>query len=95
MLSIKIEVYILTDLKSCYDYQLLNLTSIIEELTSMERAPVKLFIKVLLRFKRYICTGFGISNRYFGRPNDQTGRIEQGIKLSEDTYNDKFYFTIK
>jgi len=95
ILSTDIIIHNLTNLKSYYDRQLPNLVSIIEESTSIERAPIKLFTKVLPRFKRYICTGYRISSRYYGRPTDPTGRMGQSMKLSGDTCRDKSYFIIK
>ena len=66
MLTGESSTYNLTDLQSCYNRYLLNFASIIEELIGIERAPIKLFTKVLLVFKHYICTGYSISTDYYG-----------------------------
>ena len=85
----------MTDLWSYYDCQLLNFTSIIEELISIERQSIKLFTKVLPVFKYFISTGFGISKTFYGGQSDSTGRTEQGIKLSKDVCRNKSSLVIK
>ena len=63
-------VYNLTDLKACYNRQLLDIISIVEELTGIERELVKLFAKVLLRMKHFISIRFGISNIFYRGSNN-------------------------
>ena len=95
ILSDKPHVHNLTDLQACYDRQLPNYASIIEELVGIERSPIKLFTKVLPILKHYIYTGYGISNQFYSHKIDPVSGIGQGIKLSEDLYWDKSYLIIK
>ena len=54
--------YNLTDLKAYYDRELLEIISIVEESTGIEREPVKLFVKILPKMQYFMSTGFGMSN---------------------------------
>jgi len=50
LLSLKPTIYNLTDLKSCYNRQLLNIERIVEESVSRNRQAMKLFIKIIPYF---------------------------------------------
>ena len=67
-------VHNLTDIKAWYDHQLENLGSIIEELVSIEHEPIRLFIKVLPRFKYFIYTRYRISKTYYDGLNNLASR---------------------
>ena len=75
MLTNQTAIHNLTNLKACYNRQLPNIASIIEESTGIEWNPIKLFIKVISWFKRYVYTSFGISSDFYGELSDKTGRI--------------------
>ena len=52
----------MTDLEACYDRQLPNIASILQESMGVERKAIKLLTKVIPIFKYYICTIYGVSN---------------------------------
>ena len=54
-------VYNISDLKACYDRQLLNIGCIVQEAVRVDRQVVKVFAKILPIMKYYICIDFGIS----------------------------------
>ena len=61
ILSMKLTIYILTDLQLCYDRQLANIGGIVKESVGKNRKAMKLFIKTMPNFNYNICTGYGIS----------------------------------
>ena len=54
-------IHIITDLESCYDRQLANLVSMVEESVGIDRNGVKLIAKVLPVLQYHVYTRFGIS----------------------------------
>ena len=66
LLTMKVTVYNLTNLKSCYNRQLANVGSMVEESVGRNRKAMMLFTKIIPIFKYYIYTGFGISNKSYG-----------------------------
>ena len=66
MISGKETIYAITDLQACYDRQLAEIGSIVEESAGRNRAAVKLMSKVIPQWRHYIRTGFGISHSYYG-----------------------------
>ena len=58
-------IYNFIDLKSCYDRQLPNLGSIVEESVGRKRKPMILYTKIMLKFRKYVSTGYGISSKYY------------------------------
>ena len=69
-------IHTISDLKACYDRQLLNIGCIVEEAIGVEHEPAKLFAKILPVMQHYICTSFGISKEYYGSITYKLGRIE-------------------
>ena len=63
----------MTDLEACFNRQLANVESILEESTGIERAVIKLIAKVLPIFKRHICTRYRISTSYYRGVKDEQG----------------------
>ena len=59
-------IYHLIDLKSCYDWQLVNISALIEELIGVNKNRMQLMTKIILRLKHYISTAFRISEEYYG-----------------------------
>jgi len=57
MLSGKETIYTITDLQACYDRQLVEIGSIVEESAGRDRAAVKLMSKVIPNWQHYIRTG--------------------------------------
>ena len=84
----------MTDIRSCYNRQLLNIGRIIEELVSKNRQVMKLFRKVMLLCYYYICIGYGISAIYYRGIIQQLARTRQGNKFSGNMYRNKSYFII-
>ena len=66
LIDMKLTIYNFTDLHSCYDRQLANVGSIVEELVGRNRVAMKLFTRLMLRFKYYISTGYRVSGNYYG-----------------------------
>ena len=88
LITMKPTIYVITDLQSCYDKQLVNVGSIVEESVGRNRQVMKLFIKIMPKFKRYISTGYRISANYYRKENKELAGIEQGNKFSGDMYRD-------
>ena len=65
MLNYKLTVYVITNLKACYNHQLSNVYGMIEELVGVCREGVKLIAKALLELKYYIYTRFSISKQLY------------------------------
>ena len=95
MLSSKITVCNLTDLQSCYDRQLANVRSIVEESAGRNREAMILFTKIMPIFNHYMCTGFGISNAPYGGRQEQLAGTGQGNKFSVDMCRDVSCLIIK
>ena len=66
----------MTDLKLCYNRQLTQIGSIIEEFIRIERKPIKLIAKLLLMMKYHISTVYKESKNYYGSYNDKV--VEMG-----------------
>ena len=75
MLSSKIIVHNLTDLQLCYNSQLANVGSIVEESVKRNREAMLLFMKIKLIFNYYAYTGFDISNELHGGRQEQLAGI--------------------
>jgi len=95
LIEMKPSIYNFTDLKSCYDRQLANVGSIVEESVGRNRAAMKLYTKIMPKFKRYISTGYGISEQYYGGEEDQLAGTGQGNKFSGDMCRDISCIIIK
>ena len=95
LLGCKQNIYHLTDLQSCYDRQLVNIGSIIEESIGVNRNGMQLFSKIIPRWKHYIYTSFGISNMYYGGDDREMAGTGQGNKLSGDICRDTSCLIIK
>ena len=59
-------IYHLTDLKSCYDRQLINIGGLIEESIGRNRDVMKMLTNLIPRWKYYVSTAYGISEKYYG-----------------------------
>jgi len=81
-------IYHLTDLKSCYDRQLVNIGALIEESIGVNRNGLKLITKIIPRWKHHICTAFGISESYYGGIDHEMAGTGQGNKFSGDVCRD-------
>ena len=95
LIEIKSSIYNFTDLKSCYDRQLANVGSIVEELVGRNRAAMKLCTKIMPKLKRHISTGYEISEHYHGGEEDQLAGAGQGNKFSGDMCRDASCIIIK
>ena len=74
-------IHNMTDLEACFDRQLANVGSILEEPIGIERAVIKLIAKVLLIFERHICMSYRISSRYYRGVKDEQRGIGQEYVL--------------
>ena len=54
-------VHAITNLELCYDQQLCNMASMVEESVGIDCNGMKLIAKVLPILNHYVCTGFGMS----------------------------------
>lgn len=83
LISMKPTVYALTNLKSCYNRQLSNIESIVEESVGRNRKEMILYTKIMPNFENHVNTGYGISQEYYGGRNSLDG-TGQGNKFSGD-----------
>ena len=88
-------VHVITDLEACYDRQLYNIRSIVEESVGIDQERMKLTIKVLPQIKHYMCTGYGISLNSCGSEKQQIGRTGQGNHFSGNMSRDTSCFVIR
>ena len=88
LLETKQTIYNFTDLQSCYDRQLANIGSIVEESVGRQRSAMKLFTKMMPRFKHYISTGYGVSKEHYGGNELKLAGTGQGNKFSGDMCRD-------
>ena len=64
-------VHNMIDLTACYDRQLAEIGSIVEESIEIERKPIQLIAKVLPIMEHYICTSFSASKEFYGGVNNK------------------------
>ena len=95
MLSGKKTMCTITDMQSCYDRQLAEIGGILEESVGRDRAVMKLISKVIPKWRHYICTGFGISDFYYGGENDPLAGTGQGNRFSGDVCRDSSCLIIR
>ena len=95
MLSGNITIHNMTDLKSCYNRQLSQMESIIEESIGIKRKPIKLIAKLLPVMKHHICTAYGASEKYYSGKQDKVAGTGQGYMVSGNICRDSSGFTIK
>ena len=95
MISGKESVYAITDLQACYDRQLAEIGSIVEESAGRDRDAVKLFSKVIPNWRHCIQTGHGISNSYCGGELDPLAGAGQGNRFSGDARRDTSCLILK
>ena len=94
LISSRHTIYIMTDLQSCYDRQLSNVGSIVEESVGHNRNAMILYTKIMPHFQRYISTGYGISQEPYGGDVELAG-TGQGNKFSGDMCRDISCLIIK
>ena len=95
MLSGNITIHNMTDLKSCYDYQLSQMGSIIEESIGVKRKLIKLIAKLLLVMKHHIYTVYGASKKYYSGKQDEVAGTGQGYMVLGNNCHYSSGFTIK
>ena len=88
-------IHIITNLESCYNRQLSEIASIVEESIRIDRLGIKLIAKILPRFEHHICTSFGISEQCYGRKIKRLGGIGQGNQFSGNYSRDSLYLIIR
>jgi len=90
----KHNIYTMTDLQSCYDQQLPNVGSIVEESVGRNHNAMILYTKIMPKFERHISTAYGVSEGHYGRDIDLAG-TGQGNKFSGDMCRDISCLIIK
>ena len=71
LLNGKRTIHNMTDLKSCYDQQLAEIGSIVQELVGVERLLIKLVTKLLPVMEYYIYISYRASKEFYGRVNQK------------------------
>ena len=71
-----------TDLQSCYDCQLSNVDSIIEELVGRNRSAMKLFAKLLPNLNKHVSAGHGASQNHYSGKDEKLEGTRQRNKFS-------------
>ena len=71
LLNRKRTVHNMIDLKLCYNQQLVEIDSIVQELVRVERLSVKLFTKLLPIMEHYICTSHRTSKEFYSGVNEK------------------------
>ena len=94
LISSRHTIYMMTDLQSCYDRQLSNVGSIVEESVGHNRNAMILYTKIMPHFQRYISTGYGISQEPYGGDVELAG-TGQSNKFSGDMCRDISCLIIK
>ena len=95
LLSGKETIYTITDLQACYDRQLAEIGSIVEESAGRDRAAVKLMSKVMPNWQHCVRTGHGISVSYYGGEFDKLAGTGQGNRFSGDVCRDTSCLILK
>jgi len=75
-------IHTISDLKACYDRQLPNIGSMVQESVGVRRDFAVLLQKVLPIMKHYVATDFGISPISYGNKLDPLGGTGQGNSAS-------------
>ena len=90
-----VTIYHLTDLKSCYDRQLMNIGGLIEESIGRDRDLMKILTNLIPRWKHYVSTAYGISSEYYGGSEKELAGTGQGNKFSGDLCRDTSSIILK
>ena len=90
----KCNMYILTDLQSCYDRQLPNVGSIAEELVGRNHNAMKFFTSIMPNFQHHANMAYGISDG-FHRSHIELADTGQGNKLLRNMCRDVLCLFIK
>ena len=83
LIETKPTIYTLTDLQSCYDWQLLNIGSIVEEAVGRNRYAMKLYTKLIPNFRYYVSTVFWVSTNFYEGEDKNLAGTRQGNKFSK------------
>ena len=87
-------VYALTDLQACYNRQLANVCSIVEESVGHNRSDIKLYTKIMPNFEYYVSTGYRVSNTFYGGSKELAGTGQEN-KFSGNMCRDISYLIIR
>ena len=94
LLTNNLIIHHLTDLKSCYNHQLVNIGGLIEESVSRDGNVMQLILKLIPRWKHYISIVFGISEEYYSEENEILAGTGQENKFLGDLCIDMLYLII-
>ena len=95
MINMDKTIYVFTDLKASYDCQLSKLRSIIEEAVGRDRNAMLIFTKILPIQQQYICTGYRISEKWYGGVSAKLVGTGQGNNFSGELCKDTSCLIIK
>ena len=84
----EVNVHTILDLEACYDRQLPELCSLVEESVGANRKVVKLVTKVLPRVEHHVGTVNGVSKEKYGGEKYLLGGTGQGNVFSGVTWRD-------
>ena len=71
----------MTDLKACYDRQLVEVGGIPEESVGRDRAAIKLITKVIPNWNHYVSVACGISEKSYGGKDNKLAGTGQGNRF--------------
>ena len=72
----KYNIHNMTDLQSCYDRQLAEIGSIVEESVGVQEKAIKTLTKVLSVMNYFMYTSFGVSQRSYSRLEERQADID-------------------
>ena len=82
-------------MQSCCDRQLAEIGGILEESVGRYRAVIKLISKAIPKWRHQICTGFGISDFYYGGEDNPLAGTGQGNRFLGDVCRDSSCLIIR
>ena len=95
LISCKKTISHLTDLKSCYDWQLANIGGSIEESIGRDQDVMKMLTKLMQRWKHCVSAACGISEEYHGENECKLAGTGQRNKFTGDVCRDASCIIIK
>jgi len=88
-------VHLFSDLESCYDRQIPALGGMVEESLGVNREVIKVICNTVSKFKHFTCTGYSISNEYYGGDFESLTGTGQGNMLSGAVCRDQSCLVFK
>ena len=63
-------IHNMTDLEAYYNWQLPEVSGLIQESVGVTRKAIKTIVQIILTLNHYICTYFGVRNKKYSRESD-------------------------